>query len=152
MSDTILLVEDSADDVMFVSRAFAKAGLSTALRVVPDGRQAIDYLGGTNLFSARLDHPLPRLVLLDLKLPHVSGFEVLRWIRARPEFVGLIVVMLTSSDHPSDIRESYALGANSFLSKPSNPQDLTELIRDAANYWLRKNVSATAPVARGVAA
>lgn len=152
MSDTILLVEDSPDDVMFVSRAFARAGLPTALRVVSDGRQAIDYLAGRKQFSARLEHPLPRLILLDLKLPHVSGFEVLRWIRARPEFIGVVVVMLTSSDHPSDIRDSYALGANSFLSKPSNPEDLTELIRDAANYWLRKNVSATIPVARGAAA
>lgn len=151
MSDTILLVEDSADDVMFVSRAFAKSGMTTALQVVPDGRQAIDYLAGTHRFSTRLEYPLPRLVLLDLKLPHVSGFEVLRWIRARPELIGIIVVMLTSSDHPSDIRDSYALGANSFLSKPSNPEDLTELIRDAANYWLRKNVAATATLVRGTA-
>lgn len=152
MPDTILLVEDSADDVVFVSRAFAKSGLTTALQIVSDGRQAIDYLAGTAQFSARLEHPLPRLVLLDLKLPQVSGFEVLRWIRAQPELIGIIVVMLTSSDHPSDIRESYALGANSFLSKPSNPEDLTELIRDAANYWLRKNVAATAPLARGTPA
>lgn len=152
MSDTILLVEDSPDDVVFVRRAFAKAGLPTALRVVGDGQEALDYLAGANQFAARLNHPLPRLVLLDLKLPLVSGFEVLRWIRARPEFVSIAVVVLTSSDHPSDIRESYASGANSYLSKPSNPEDLTELIRDVVNYWLRQNVAAPTASLRGVSA
>ena len=142
MSDTILLVEDSPDDVVFITRAFAKTGLLTALRVVSDGQEAMDYIGGTGRFSVRLDHPLPRLLLLDLKLPHASGFEVLRWIRARREFIGIVVVMLTASDHPADIRESYSLGANSYLSKPSNPEHLTELVRDVANYWLRTNVPA----------
>lgn len=150
MLDTILLVEDSPDDVVFVRRAFAKAGLPTALRVVSDGQQALDYLAGANQFSVRLEHPLPRLVLLDLKLPLVSGFDVLRWIRARPEMMSIAVVVMTSSDHPSDIRESYALGANSYLSKPSNPEDLTELIRDVTNYWLKQNVAAPTAPLRGV--
>ncbi len=142
MSDTILLVEDSSDDVEFFRRAFKKAALPQALRVAEDGQQALDYLAGTKQFSVRVEHPLPRLVLLDLKLPLVSGLDVLRWIRARPELVGIAVVMLTSSDHPSDIRDSYALGANSYLSKPSNPEQLTELIRAVANYWLNQNVPA----------
>lgn len=142
MSGTLLLVEDSPDDVVFVRRALAKAGVRTELRAVDDGQEAIDYLTGTNEYAVRREHPLPQLILLDLKLPLVSGFEVLRWIRAQPELVGVVVVVLTSSDHPSDIRESYALGANLYLSKPANPSDLTALMRDVANRWFPQDVAA----------
>lgn len=141
MSDTVLLVEDSADDALFMSRAFTKAGVANSLRLVDDGRKAVDYLSGQGRYADRSAHPFPRLVLLDLKLSHLSGFDVLRWIRSQPALASLIVVVLTSSDHSSDIRESYALGANSFLSKPANPEDLAELIRDVANYWLKRNIT-----------
>ncbi len=141
MSETILLVEDSADDRLFMSRAFAKAGMASALQMVSDGRNAIAYLSGEGSYADRAIYPLPRLVLLDLKMRQISGFDVLKWIREQPAFLGLIVVMLTSSDHSSDIRKSYALGANSFLSKPGAPEELTELVRDVVNYWMKKNVT-----------
>jgi CheY-like chemotaxis protein len=140
MPDTILLVEDSPHDVLFMTRALQKAGLENSLRVVEDGQQAIDYLSGKDKYADRGANPLPLLVLLDLKLPYVPGLEVLRWIRSQPALSKTIVVVLTSSDHPADIKASYALGANSFLSKPSNPDDLPELIKSVIDYWLKRNV------------
>lgn len=123
-----------------MTRAFAKAGVPNSLHVVNDGREAIQYLSGEGPYGDRALHPLPQLVLLDLKLRQVSGFDVLRWIRRHAAFTGLMVVVLTSSDHASDIRDSYALGANSFLSKPADPENLTELVQDVVKYWLKKNV------------
>ncbi len=140
MSDTILLVEDGPDDRLFMARAFEQAGLSSRLQFAEDGQVAVDYLSGAGPYGDRVLHPLPRMVLLDLKLPRLPGFEVLKWIRAHPAFAALIVVILTSSDHPSDVRRAYELGANSFLSKPGSPKDLADLIRDTANYWLKKNI------------
>jgi CheY-like chemotaxis protein len=141
MPDTILLAEDSPEDVLFMRRALERIGSEISLEVVEDGQQAIDYLTGVGAFSDRVSHPLPDLVLLDLKLPLISGHEVLQWIRSEPNLKSTIVVVLTSSDHPSDIKLAYALGANSFLSKPSNPAHLTELLRSVTDYWLRRNVA-----------
>jgi CheY-like chemotaxis protein len=141
MNSSLLLVEDGDDDVLFMARAFKKAGLPNVYQVVEDGRKAIDYLSGQGPYADRLAHPMPRLVLLDLKLPLISGFDVLRWVRAQPSLIGLVVVMLTSSDHSSDIRDAYALGANSYLSKPASPEDLTDLVRDVVNYWLKRNLT-----------
>ena len=141
MADAILLVEDNPDDVLFLRRALRKAGVSNSLYVVEDGRQALDYLAGKNQYADRAAHPLPLLVLLDLKLPYVPGLEVLRWLRNQPEFRGMIVVVLTSSDHPADVKQAYALGANSFLTKPSNPDELPELVKAVVEYWLRRNVA-----------
>jgi CheY-like chemotaxis protein len=140
MADTILLVEDNPDDVFFLTRALGKLGMQGVLQVVTDGQQAVDYLGGRDQYANRNAHPLPILVLLDLKLPYIPGLEVLRWLRARPELRNLIVVVLTSSDHQADVQQAYALGANSFLSKPSNPDELPGLIQSVVDYWLKRNV------------
>jgi CheY-like chemotaxis protein len=137
MSDTILLVEDRADDALFMKRAFAKAKIQHNLTVVSTGRQAIAYLSGDDIYSNRAVYPVPRLVLLDLSLPGISGFEVLRWIRQQPAHIALVVVVLTSSDLPSDIQHAYDLGANSFLSKPSDPSKLTDLVRNTVDHWLK---------------
>ncbi|QYM79346.1 response regulator [Horticoccus luteus] len=140
MPKAILLVEDNIDDVLFMKRALSKSGVPNRLFVVENGQKALDYLAGREPYADRSVYPLPRLVLLDLKLPEVPGFDVLRWIRSEPELAGLAVVVLTSSDHPSDIRQAYALGANSFLSKPGNADELGELVRSLADYWLKRNV------------
>lgn len=147
MSGYLLLIEDSPDDVVFFRRAIVKAGLSMVLQVANDGQQAIDFLARALELPTRLDHALPQVIVLDLKLPLVSGFEVLRWVRARPELKGVVVLVLTSSDHPADIRESCALGANSYLSKPSNPADLTALMGEVGTHWSRQNGAVpTAPL------
>src|SRR5438105_2103316 len=101
-SGTILLVEDSADDVFFLQRALKKAQIENPLQVVVDGQQALDYLGGVGNYSNRKEFPLPCLLLLDLKLPRVNGFEVLGWIRQQASLSSLPVVILTSSGEQRD--------------------------------------------------
>jgi len=135
----ILLVEDRDDDVFLVRRAFEKAGLSNPFQVAHDGEEAIAYLSGEGKFSNRSEFPLPWLVLLDLKMPKVDGFEVLRWIRSQPSLSRLIVLVLTSSEYMKDVDEAYKLGANSFLVKPldfENAVQMGELIR---RYWIGFN-------------
>lgn len=132
----VLLVEDGADDALFLKRAFAKAHAPYGLTIVTGGREAIGYLSGQDKYSDREAYPLPRLILLDLSLPDLPGFEVLRWIRQQPALVQLLVIVLTSSGQSADIRRAYELGANSFLSKPADPSKLTDLVRDLLKHWL----------------
>ena len=122
VNHTILLVEDNEDDVFLMRRALDEARVTAGLQIVEDGQQAVDYLSGAGKYSNRSQYPLPKLVFLDLKLPLKSGHEVLTWIREQPDFESLVVIVLTSSDQPSDIRISYRLGANSYLVKPPPPE------------------------------
>jgi len=131
----ILLVEDREDDVVLLRRSFEKAAIANPVQVVKDGEDAIAYLSGTGRFSAREEFPLPELVLLDLKLPKLDGFEVLRWIRTQPALSGLRVVVLTSSNNLRDMNLAYALGANSFLVKPSDLKEYVELSNFLNDYW-----------------
>lgn len=136
MSRSILLVEDNEDDVFFFKAAAKKAGLSQAVISAANGRDAIDtlkrYASGDS--SVRLS-----LVLLDLKMPFVSGLEVLEWAQGQPALRFLPIVVLTSSEQEADIEAAYRLGAASFLVKPSQPDGLGELVRAIDAYWLRHN-------------
>lgn len=123
----ILLVDDNPDDVLLIRRTFDRAGLKHPIHTVPRGEDAIAYLKGEQPYDDRLDYPLPDLVLLDIKMPGMDGFDVLRWIRRRWEFAHLCVVMLTSSDQIRDVNQAYQLGANSFLVKPLDFVNATEL-------------------------
>src|SRR5688572_15374240 len=136
---TILLVEDDENDVFFFKRATKLAGLTNPLQVAEDGRQAIDYLKGAGAYADRSQFPLPSLVLLDLKLPHVMGLDVLKWIRAQPEFHRIIVIVFTSSKLPPDIDTAYNLGANSYVVKPSVPGKLHEMLAVIKQYWIDLN-------------
>jgi CheY-like chemotaxis protein len=142
MTETILLVEDSEDDVFFMERAIKLTGEKINLRVAKDGQAAVDYLSGVRSFADRKEFPLPSLVLLDLKLPHIPGLEVLRWIRSRPELQTTPVVILTSSGERADLDRGYRLGANSFMVKPSESDDLVGLAKCLTDYWFRYNVIA----------
>ncbi len=124
----VLLVEDSADDAFFMQYALEKTGLNHTLQVVSDGQQALDYLLGANRYADRNIFPLPDLVFLDLKLPLLSGFDVLAWLRAKPLFTTLPVAILTGSDEERDRRRATELGANAYLVKPANPTVLRQVI------------------------
>lgn len=138
---TILLVEDDPNDVLLVKRAFKKAEIGNPIQVVEDGDQALDYLAGNGQYADREAYPHPVLLLLDLKLPRSSGFDVLAWLRKHPGLSRLPVVVLTSSKEISDIKRAYDLGANSYLVKPVNFDSLLEMVRALNLYWLILNES-----------
>ena len=133
----ILLAEDSETDILLTRRAFAKAKLLNPLHVVRDGVEAIAYLKGDGQYSNRDEYPLPDLLLLDLKMPHKNGLEVLDWIRQQPSLRALRVVVLTSSDQVRDVNMAYQLGANSYLVKPSRYEDLIVVLQQLKEYWLQ---------------
>jgi CheY-like chemotaxis protein len=116
-----------------------RAGMLNPVQVAMDGRQAIHYLDGADEFSDRKKFPLPSMVLLDLKLPHVMGLDVLKWIREQPELRTVIVLIFTSSKLPPDINKAYFLGANSYLVKPSEPEGLLRTVGLIKEYWLDVN-------------
>jgi len=135
----ILLVEDNADDVMLVQYAFDKAGILNPLEVVADGDAAVDYIGRTGAYAGREGQPGPDLILLDLKLPRRSGFEVLSFVRQHGPTRHTPVVVLTSSDQEADIRRSYERGANSFLVKPIGRDGLIDMASALKAYWIKLN-------------
>jgi len=145
----ILLVEDREDDVLMLRRSFQKAGISNPIQIVRDGEEAISYLAGTERFSDRVEFPLPELILLDLKMPRVDGFEVLQWIRSQRNFSGIRVVVLSSSDSIQDVNLAYKLGANSFLVKPTDFNSFVELSDFISQYWFV--LSKSPEVSRGSA-
>jgi CheY-like chemotaxis protein len=136
MIKSVLLVEDSEDDIFFIQRAWKDAGVSSPLRVLKDGQQALDYLGGVGKYANREEYPLPCLVLLDWKLPYLMGEEVLKAIRKQPPFKSLPVLILSSSARVNDIDRAYQLGANAYLEKPSTETRLAELVKLIKSFWL----------------
>src|SRR5215208_4641784 len=120
----ILHVEDREEDVFLLKYAFKRAGIENQVQVVMDGQEAIEYLEGSGKYTDRTRYPLPCLVLLDLKLPHIMGLEVLQWIRQQPSLKTLIVIVLSSSIHEGDVQRACELGVNAFLVKPSSTDTL----------------------------
>ena len=139
MTSTILLVEDEATDAFFFERAMKKAGVANPLRVATDGQQALDYLEGRGKFADRETYPLPCLIVLDLKMPGTTGFEVLERIRGQPDLRKLVVVVLTSSVSDDDIAKAYELGANAYLVKPPDSAELVNIVQAIKQFWLTHN-------------
>lgn len=135
----ILLAEDDPNDTLLIRRAFQKAGLGDILKTVSDGGQTIDYLRGIDDYADRGRFPLPFMVLLDLKMPGTDGFEVLQWLRSQPDFKRLLVVVLTSSNLQADVDRAYDLGANSYLVKPVEFNEMVNMIQRFEAYWTEIN-------------
>lgn len=133
---TILLIEDQEDDIFMITHAFKRGCISNPFRVVRDGEEAIAYLSGNGVFADRGKFPMPGLVLLDLELPRLNGFDVLRWIRHQPHLSALRVIVLTASSNARDVNMAYQLGANSFLVKSEDFQQLVALSRTLSTFWL----------------
>jgi len=142
-TQTILIAEDDENDRLLINRAFTKSGMIDPVQFVENGQCAIDYLTGKGPFSDRSKYPLPAVVLLDLKMPLKNGFEVLQWIRSETKFKKTIVVLFTSSNQPSDIEKAYELGANSYLVKPLNFDEVFQLAKQIREYWLVANRPST---------
>jgi CheY-like chemotaxis protein len=136
VSAPVLYVEDEENDALFMRMAFGKAGLDGKLRVVADGREAINYLAGRGAYGDRVEHPLPMLILLDLNLPIVSGFEVLKWVRQQAAFQSLPVVVFSSSVRKSDKQTALELGANEYVEKPSSALEFPKVLDGLKKRWL----------------
>jgi two-component system, response regulator len=140
MSDSsILLVEDNPDDEELTLRALRKNNIRNEVVVARDGVEALDYLFGTGVYAERDLTMMPRLVLLDLKLPKIDGLQVLRRLRADPRTRLLPVVILTSSKEQQDLIEGYGLGANSYVRKPVDFSQFIDAVRQLGLYWLILN-------------
>jgi CheY-like chemotaxis protein len=123
----ILHVEDDVNDVLLFQQACGKANVGFEIQSVADGDEAIAYLRGAEKFSDRAEFPMPQLILLDLKMPRLSGFDVLEWVRQQVAFEKMPIIVLTSSNHDIDVRRAYDLGANSYLVKPVGFEGLVEI-------------------------
>ena len=130
------MADDDPDDVQLLRLAFEKAGFRNHIVVVEDGREVIDYLSGEGAYADRVKFPLPLLLLLDLKMPRVSGLEVLAWLRDHPEIGKTPVIVLTHSSYDTDVSEAYRLGANSFLVKPTGLHEFVEQMKAVGEFWL----------------
>lgn len=135
----ILVADDSDEDATILKRAFDKAGTSVPVLFVKDGQELIDYLAGADGFQDRAAHPMPRLLLLDLKMPKLDGFDVLRWLQKQPELRRLVVTVLSSSDQPKDINLAYDLGANSYVVKPGSIAGYSNIVEKLRDYWTEIN-------------
>jgi two-component system response regulator len=131
----ILLAEDSAQDAEMTQRALRKHNLSNRLHWVKDGAEALDFIHCSGAYAARDPSGLPKLVLLDLKMPKVDGIEVLRRLKAEERTRGIPVVMMTSSNEESDIAASYRLGVNSYIVKPVDFAAFAKTVADIGLYW-----------------
>jgi two-component system response regulator len=134
---TILEVEDDPNDVFLLQHAMNKMGVANSIQVATDGQQAIDT-ARRRRFADREQFPLPSIVLLDLKLPYVMGLDVLKWIRQQPG-TPVPVIMLTASSEEGDITAAYSLGANAFLTKPSEANKLENMVKAIKDFWLTHN-------------
>jgi CheY-like chemotaxis protein len=135
---TVLYVEDDADDFALLKLVNQRCGTPFNLQYAGDGEEAIAYLEGAGAFADREEHPFPDLVLLDLKMPKLDGFEVLQWIRSNPLTMSVPVVVLAGSSFRADIRRALELGANSYAAKPGKLEELEVLIDQIADVWLAR--------------
>jgi CheY-like chemotaxis protein len=133
---SILLADDLESDVLLLMRAFKKAGIGNPLQVVRNGEQVVAYLRGEAPYSNRENYPLPSLLLLDLTMPGLDGFGVLKWVRGQPGLRALRIVVLTDSTDMKDVNQAYQLGANTFLVKPNDFDDLVAMMQALQGYWL----------------
>jgi len=135
----ILIVEDNKNDAEMALRAFKKNHLTNNIYVVSDGEEALDFIYAKSKFESRKDAADPKIILLDLKLPKISGLEVLRKIKTDPEKKVIPVIIMTSSKEEKDMIESYQLGVNSYIVKPVDFDKFVDAVRDLGFYWLLLN-------------
>ena len=133
---TFLLVEDDLNDIFLVKRAFKMAQIRNPLQVVTDGQEAISYLRGEGKYGDREAHPLPKLIVMDIKMPRKTGFEVLEWVKGSGAPLRRIpIVIVSSSEDPADINRAYELGANAYMVKPVDFREVEHLFESITHYW-----------------
>jgi len=135
----IMLVEDDPSDAAILLRSFEKAGVMNPIVHLKNGDDALGYLSGIGRYSDRVKHPLPVLILLDLKLPGTSGLQLLQWLRTRRDIKRIPVVVLTADESSSTINAAYDLGANSYLVKPGDGAAVANMVQGIRRYWIELN-------------
>lgn len=149
-NQVVLSVDDNDVDGALLERAFKRCSVPSRLFRVSEGPQAMAYLTGHGIYQDRIAYPLPDLILLDLVMPKMSGFDVLKWIRDQPELKKTAVLIFTSSEKPEDVKNATETGANGYLVKPTKFEDLKGLVKTIYSEWLDKGKKGklTAPAAR----
>jgi CheY-like chemotaxis protein len=133
---TILIVDDDENDIFFVKRAFTEINVHCTFQMLKNGQEAVDYLQGHGEYANREKYPLPMMILMDLKMPIMDGFQVLAWLRTRPGIRVIPTIVFSSSDLASDITRAYELGANSFMTKSVTYDGLLLKLQTLSQYWL----------------
>ena len=133
---TILIVDDDENDIFFTKRAFTEINVHCTLQVLKNGQEVVDYLAGHSEYADRAKYPLPIMILMDLKMPIMDGFQVLAWLRSSAGVKVIPTILFSSSDLPSDITRAYELGANSFMTKSVTYDGLLLKLQTLSQYWL----------------
>ena len=132
---TLLIVEDNEDDIFFMERIFKQMGARCDLKFVRDGVEAVEYLSGKGQFKDRVQNPLPTIILMDLKMPRMNGFEVLEWMQKQPEIKLIPTIVVTSSTMQEDVTRAYRSGANAVMNKPVDKDSLLQMLKTFHLYW-----------------
>jgi CheY-like chemotaxis protein len=132
---TILIAEDNEDDARLLQMAIRSLGINNPVLLLDDGAKIIDYLKGRGEYQDRKAFPFPSVLFLDLKLPRISGFEVLRWLKEHPKCSIIPVTIFSSSGVEADIQKAYELGANAYFVKPATFEDLKRMLQSAFEFW-----------------
>ena len=131
----ILVAEDNEDDAFILESSLKRAGLPRPTYVCQTGEQVLEYIQGHGMFSDRAKYPFPRMLILDIKMPILSGLEVLCWVRAHPHCAVIPTIILTSSAHPNDVSEAFRNGVNAYFTKPATPDEMQDLIVLIHQFW-----------------
>jgi CheY-like chemotaxis protein len=132
---TLLVVEDNDDDIFFIERIFRQLEARCDLKFVHDGLEALEYLAGKGNYADRSKFPLPTIILMDLKMPRMNGFEVLEWMQKQPEIKLIPTIVVTSSTLQEDVTRAYRLGANAVMNKPVDKDSLLQMLKTFHIYW-----------------
>jgi CheY-like chemotaxis protein len=132
---TILIVEDDENDATFLQRAFARAGFPNPIRRVQNGEEAIAYLKGEGIYADRERFAFPRVILTDLKMPHMDGLQLLRWLSENPQYRVVPTIVFTSSTAQADVNAAFDRGAGAYVVKPVDVRELERMARNIAEYW-----------------
>lgn len=139
----LMVVDDSDSDIFCLKRGFQKAGIEVRIHELSDGQSAIDYLSGSAPFADWAQCPLPNLMILDIRMPGLDGFDVLQWVRAQSGIGAMPIIMLSSSAEAEDVDKAHQWGANSYLVKPHSLSEFTRLAEGIERYWFQLSVFPT---------
>jgi CheY-like chemotaxis protein len=132
---TVVIAEDDEDDIMLLENALQAIACEHTIRIVRDGRELLDYLKGEGKYEDRKRYPFPNVLILDIKMPRLSGLDVLRWLSRHPECSVMPTIVFSASDMEQDIRQAYQLGASAYFVKPMAFQNLKEVLRSMFEFW-----------------